>query len=154
MAALGRLASRRRRWVTAAALLVAVAALWWGHAVAGRLSTGGWAWKEASSSRAEVLLTQRFHGGVPDMVLMARTPGSVDAPEARDAGRRLVNLVRADRKVIGVDSYWTGPWAGMPRGGAKPRGTPAGGDERLGSADRHSALVLGCGCPETGGTRP
>ncbi|MCZ0984899.1 hypothetical protein O1M54_02755 [Streptomyces diastatochromogenes] len=86
--ALGRAAARHRRAVIVLTLLFAAASAVVGHGVTGHLVTGGWAPAGASSLRADALLTEQFHGGVPDLALLARTSsGSVDSPpSARTAG--------------------------------------------------------------------
>ncbi|WP_269859678.1 MMPL family transporter [Streptomyces sp. RPT161] len=123
------------------ALLMVAACLWAGHGVAGKLVTGGWAPPGASSVKADALLSERFHGGVPDLLLLTRTAGSVDAPEARETGRRLVERLCADRKVSGVTAYWTGPVVGLRARGFVPQRLPDVRDPMLRSGDGHDALI-------------
>ncbi|MEU0008730.1 MMPL family transporter [Streptomyces sp. NPDC006314] len=137
--ALGRAAVRHRRIVIVLTLLFAAASAVVGHGVAGHLVTGGWAPAGAPSLRADALLTERFHGGAPDLALLARTSsGSVDARAAREDGRRLVARVLADPKVTGAASYWTGPVTGRDAS-AQVTGPP---DAALRSRDGRAALVL------------
>ncbi len=58
--------------------------------------------------------------GAPHLVLLARTPGSVDDPAAADAGRRLARLLARDRAVLRVTSYWTEGPPGLRSGDGRP----------------------------------
>ena len=119
-----------RRSVRRARLVVAVACLLGGLAslcatgVTGRLSPGGWTPASAESVRAETLLAAEFRSGPPQLILLATTPGSVDAPRAAASGRELVRQLAADHRVAWVRGYWPSSDPGLRTG------------------DRHRALVL------------
>ncbi|WP_058043168.1 MMPL family transporter [Streptomyces roseifaciens] len=145
LTSLARFSARHRRPVLALAALAAVACALLGHGVAARLASGGWTAPGSPSARAEALLTDRFHAGAPDVVLLARAPDSVDAPTARAAGLALVGRLCHEPGVTGVDSYWTGP---VSRGSCPAAGggrAPGGGaevdDAALRSYDARTALV-------------
>ncbi|MFB7556705.1 MMPL family transporter [Streptomyces brevispora] len=141
LAATGRVAVRWRRGVlllaAALTLLFALA----GYDVSGRLVNGGFVPGSAPSAVTHKTM-EGFGGGAPDLVLLAHTRGTVDAPEARRNGLRLVSRLLADHRVTDVDSYWTG---------AVRRGTPATPaaagaanalTQRLRTPDGHTAVAL------------
>ncbi|MYT30119.1 MMPL family transporter [Streptomyces sp. SID8354] len=109
LAALGRLLVRRRALVLVAVLLAVAAAVPIGAGVADRLSGGGFTDPAAESSKAEKFLADRFGSGAPNLVLLARTSGSVDDPRAATAGRDLSRRLAQEPGVLSVASYWTTP---------------------------------------------
>ncbi|WP_438484829.1 MMPL family transporter [Streptomyces sp. S186] len=111
LAALGRLLVRRRVLVLVAVLLAVAAAVPIGGGVSDRLSGGGFIDPAAESSRAEKFLADRFGSGAPNLVLLARTSGSVDDPRAATAGRDLSRRLAQEPGVLSVASYWTTPHA-------------------------------------------
>src|SRR5277367_6853921 len=124
---IARLAVSRPKTVVAVALLMLITALAYGGQVADRLSGGGF-WSESSESkRAAALLSQRFHAGKPNLVILATdTRGrSVDDPDAIAAGRSITQQLAATPGVDAVMSYW-GP----------------GTSELLRSRDGSRALIL------------
>ncbi|WP_257033819.1 MMPL family transporter [Streptomyces sp. Ag109_G2-15] len=125
LAAMGRAVARRRLLVLLLTLVVVAIAAVLGGDVAQRLSSGGFTDPKSESSKAERFLADRFKSGVPNLVLVARAPGSVDAPSASAAGRELTERVAKAPGVLSAGSYWTMP-------GAAP----------LRSRDGRSALVL------------
>jgi RND superfamily putative drug exporter len=124
---LGRWVARRRIavLVATAAVLVALAPLAAGAAT--HLRNGGFTATGADSTRAGAVLAGRFHGGEPNLVLVATAAGPVDDPAAAAAGRALADRVSRDPDVLAVTSYWSAP---------PTVATP------LRSADGRSALVL------------
>ncbi|MFI1202519.1 MMPL family transporter [Streptomyces sp. NPDC020883] len=111
LAALGRLLVRRRVRVLIAVLLAVAAAVPIGGGVADRLSGGGFTDPAAESSKAEKFLAERFGSGAPNLVLLARTSGSVDDPRAAADGRDLSARLTHEPGVLSVASYWTTPHA-------------------------------------------
>ncbi|GGX42871.1 MMPL family transporter [Streptomyces noursei] len=109
LAALGRLLVRRRVLVLVAALLAVAATVPIGGGVADRLSGGGFTDPAAESSKAAKFLSDRFGSGAPNLVLLARTSGSVDDPRAATAGRDLSRRLAQEPGVLSVASYWTTP---------------------------------------------
>ncbi|AJC53135.1 putative membrane protein [Streptomyces sp. 769] len=109
LAALGRLLVRRRVLVLVAVLLAVAAAVPIGGGVSDRLSGGGFTDPAAESSKAAKLLADRFGSGAPNLVLLARTSGSVDDPRAATAGRDLSRRLAQEPGVLSVTSYWTTP---------------------------------------------
>ncbi|GGX88382.1 MMPL family transporter [Streptomyces hiroshimensis] len=138
LTSLARYCARRRRPVLVLAALAAVACALLGHGVASRLASGGWTAPGSPSARAEALLTDRFHAGAPDVVLLARAQDSVDAPAARAAGLALAGRLCREPGVTGVDSYWTGPVA---RGSCPTTPTTGGGRAPGGGADVDDAAL-------------
>jgi RND superfamily putative drug exporter len=104
---IARFSVRRRRLVlVATALVVAVAAVV-GGGVFGKLRTGGFDDPSSESSRAQAILEQRFHQGVPNVVLVAQaTSGTVDSSAARAAGTQLAASLSRISGVSAVGSYW------------------------------------------------
>ncbi|MFV2120984.1 MMPL family transporter, partial [Streptomyces sp. Act-28] len=87
-------------------------------------SQGGWTPAAAESMRADSVLASRFGAGTPHLVLLAETPGSVDADAATRAGLALTERIAAAPHTAWVRSYWTGR------------------TEALRSDDGHSAITL------------
>ncbi|MFE2638442.1 MMPL family transporter [Streptomyces scopuliridis] len=115
---------RRARLVVALTCLLGILACWYALGLARLLSPGGWTPPSAESVRAEALLASEFHAGPPQLILLATTPDSVDAPQATTAGRELTRRLAEDHRVAWVNSYWQRP---LPS---------------LRTEDRQSALVL------------
>jgi len=105
---LGRVVTRRRRWVIALALAFLPVAGIVGGSVERHLSAGGFDDPSSDSSRAAQLLRDRFHTGEPNLVLLvtART-GSVDAPAVASAGTALTGELAARPGISEAASYWT-----------------------------------------------
>ncbi|WP_406112898.1 MMPL family transporter [Streptomyces sp. NBC_01014] len=152
LALAGRLAVRRRSVVLLLAAALTLLCALAGHDVSGRLVNGGFVPDSAPSARAQRTM-ESFGGGAPGFVLLARTRGTVDAPEARRDGVHLVSRLLTDPQVVGVDSYWTG--SVRPRRAA-PAGTDRAADalvRALRTADGHTAVVLVRLRGSAGGTR-
>ncbi|MEU3550881.1 MMPL family transporter [Streptomyces longwoodensis] len=111
LAALGRSVARRRLPVLLLTLVVVAFAAVFGGGVAERLSSGGFTDPKSQSTEAERFLADRFKTGVPNLVLLARAPGSVDDPAAVAAGRALTERVAEAPGVLSAGSYWTTPGA-------------------------------------------
>src|SRR5271165_739093 len=124
---LGRLVVSQPKMVIAAALVLLIAAMAYGGHVADRLAGGGF-WSASSESKhAAALLSQRFHAGKPNVVILATNSRgqSVDEPDAVTAGRSITRQLADAPGVDAVVSYW-GP----------------GTSELLRSRDGTRALVL------------
>jgi putative drug exporter of the RND superfamily len=124
---IAQLAISRPKTVVAVALVLLITALAYGGQVADRLSGGGF-WSASSESKhAAALLSQRFHAGKPNLVILATdTRGrSIDDPDAVAAGRSITQKLAATPGVDAVMSYW-GP----------------GTSELLRSRDGSRALIL------------
>ncbi|MEU9438637.1 MMPL family transporter [Streptomyces sp. NPDC048252] len=109
LAALARWAARRNRLVLAAAALFVVLTGLLSAGVSAHLSSGGWLAENTPAAQVRNRLAQSPHGGMPPILLLARTTGSVDEPAARTAGTRLAEDLRRVPGVAAIDSYWTGP---------------------------------------------
>jgi putative drug exporter of the RND superfamily len=111
---LARLTVSRPKTVVVAALVLLIAAAAYGSHVADRLAGGGFLSASSESSRAEELLSQRFHAGKPNVVILATdTRGrSIDEPEAAAAGQLITQRLVDTPDVDAVMSYWS---AGNPK---------------------------------------
>ncbi|MBC6445970.1 MMPL family transporter [Actinokineospora xionganensis] len=98
---------RRRWWVLIGAMIFVVLSGLAGGAVTDRLSAGGYTPASADSTQAERLLAENFAAGAPDLVLVAKAAGSVDAPGAVQSGRDLSDRLTRTAGVTSVASYWT-----------------------------------------------
>jgi RND superfamily putative drug exporter len=108
LAALGRFAVRRRRWVLAGTLAAAVVAGALGGGMFERLSGGGFSDPDAESSRAREELERVFGAGDPNLVLLVTaTHGSVDDPAVAAAGAALTEELVSEPSVQQTSSYWT-----------------------------------------------
>ena len=126
LAALGRLAARRRRLVIVGALAFVLVASLVGANVVERLSSAGFDAPGSESVRAGETLKQRFGVDVPQLVMLASARRSVDDPNVSRAGVALTERLKHEPGIVRVDSYWTA------RVGA----------ERLKSRDGRSALIV------------
>ncbi|MGY4651891.1 MMPL family transporter [Mycobacterium sp. URHB0021] len=122
-----RLAVSRPKTVLVVTLALLIAAFAYGNDVANRLSGGGYLSEPSESGRAADLLSQRFHAGKPNIVILAtNTPGrSVDDPDAVAAGQRITRQLADTTGVDAVTSYWS-----------------AAGSENLRSRDGSQALIV------------
>ncbi|MFG2721471.1 MMPL family transporter [Streptomyces sp. NPDC048416] len=104
-----------------------------------RVTQGGWTPASADSVRAETVLTEHFRAGSPDLVLLATTPGSVDAPGAQAAGRSVTARLAADPHTAWVRSYWQ-----KPIGRQQPSSgwTTADPRSQLRDVTGHRAMIL------------
>jgi putative drug exporter of the RND superfamily len=105
---LGRLVVGVRVPIVATALLLTAAGALYGGGAAAELVDGGYTPPDAESARASAILARDFGAGTPDLVLVAQSDRSVDAPDAVAAGLRLTARLRREPGVISVRSYWTG----------------------------------------------
>ncbi|MEU2512527.1 MMPL family transporter [Streptomyces syringium] len=123
-------AARAARIVLFLACLAGILAAFTARDLNGRLTQGGWTPSAAESVRADALLAERFQAGSPDLVLLATSRGSVDAPEAVRAGRDVMARLASEPRTAWVRGYWP---TDDRRGAASPE---------LRSADGHQAAVL------------
>jgi RND superfamily putative drug exporter len=98
-----------------------------GVPVAKSLSPSGFQDPTAESSRASQLLTDKFHQGDVQMLIVVSAPSGVDSPAAHGAGTDIVNQLRRSAHVANVTSYWT---------------TPPAAAADLVSKDRTSGLIV------------
>ncbi|MEU3414528.1 MMPL family transporter [Streptomyces sp. NPDC006658] len=140
---------RHRRYVLlCAAAFIAISAVV-GHGVSSRLLSGGWQVAGSPSQRAAALLRED-PAGAPDLLLLAATPKGPDAPDARDAGLRLLARLQNSPQVRSVSAYWTAPPSTRDKDRTKGEAPPPGPDGRrqgapathpLLSADGRSVLI-------------
>ncbi|MFE7837069.1 MMPL family transporter [Streptomyces sp. NPDC057474] len=133
---LARWAVRRNRLVLAAAALFVLLTGLLSAGVSAQLGNVGWLAENTSSAHTRAMLNRSSHGGMPHLLLLARTHGSVDDVAARTAGTRLVEDLRHEQGVTAIDSYWTGP-----RSPATEVSPPPPPDPLLRSTDGRTALI-------------
>jgi len=105
---LGLFTVRRRRLVLALTALFVVVAAGLGSAAFGRLKDGGFNDPGSESSRATRVLTEQFHSGDPNVVvLLGSRSGSVDGAAATRQGLALTRTVAATAGIEQVASYWS-----------------------------------------------
>jgi RND superfamily putative drug exporter len=108
---IGRLASGVMAWrgrvlLGALAFLLVAGAV--GGSVAEHLSSGGFADPNAESSRAVKVLSEQFHAGDPNLVLLVTaTAGSVDAGGVPEAGQALTKELQETAGINQAVSYWS-----------------------------------------------
>jgi putative drug exporter of the RND superfamily len=103
-----RLATGRTRAVLIAALLFVVVAGALGGGVAKNLTSGGFEDPSTESARADKALSERFHTGIPNVVVVVTArAGDVDSPDVAAAGQALTTRLAAQPHVTGVVSYWS-----------------------------------------------
>lgn len=113
---LGATCARRARLVLVLTVLLSAAAAAAGAGVSGQLSGGGYTPPDSEAARAQEVLTARFAGGTPNMLLVAAAGNG-------GAGAALHRVLAEDPDITWVRSPWVEP------------------DPTLRSADGASALV-------------
>jgi putative drug exporter of the RND superfamily len=108
---LGRLARvtvKRRRLVLAASVVALVLAGVFGGGVFANLKTGGFSDPGSQSERAKAILSEKFHAGDPNLVLLVTArQGSADDPAVAQAGTALTQALGTERGIEQAVSYWT-----------------------------------------------
>jgi putative drug exporter of the RND superfamily len=103
---LGLLIAARARLVLALSLVVLAVAAVLGVGVFSHLLSGGFDDPASASSRAHVLLNQKF-GGEPDMIFLVHArDGTIGGGAAAASGRALATRLASDPRLTGVTSYW------------------------------------------------
>ena len=88
-------------------MFIVVAAVF-GSSAAADLGSGGFSDPAAQSSRAGQLLGTTFRAEDPSFVVLGTAArGTVHSPAAWRAGRALTVLVRHDRGIAAIESYWS-----------------------------------------------
>ena len=108
-------------------MLLTVALGIFGVPVAKSLSASGFQDPTSESARATQVLTDEFHQGDVQLLIVVSTPDGVDSAPARAAGNDIVDQLRSSPHVAQVTSPWTAP-------------PPAAAD--LVSRDRTSGLIV------------
>jgi RND superfamily putative drug exporter len=100
---------RRRRLVLLVAFLALVVAGVFGGGVAKRLSSGGFNDPGAQSTQANNVLSDQFHTGAPNVVLLvtAKSGTTVDSPAVVQAGQALTARLGREADVSQATSYWS-----------------------------------------------
>jgi len=115
------------RRVIGFAVLLAVALGIFGVPVAKNLSASGFQDPTSESARATQVLTDDFHQGDVQLLIVVSAPDGVDGAPARSVGSDIVDQLRSSPHVAQVTSPWTAP-------------PPAAAD--LVSRDRTSGLIV------------
>ena len=104
---LGLFIAARSRLILAASLILVAVFVVLAAGLFGRLLDEGFDDPSSQSSRAKILLDQRF-GGESDIVFLvhART-GTVDDPAVAKSGQELTGFLRRDQRLDQVSSYWS-----------------------------------------------
>ena len=71
---LARVATAHSRQVLLVALLIVLAAAAYGSSAVSHLSSGGFTDPSSPSTKADALLSQRFHQGDPNLVFLCKAP--------------------------------------------------------------------------------
>ncbi|HXM59151.1 MAG TPA: MMPL family transporter [Candidatus Dormibacteraeota bacterium] len=111
LAGVGRLAVRVRWAIVATAVALAGAGAVYSIDVPDHLVDGGYYPPSAESAQVDRILSSDFKAGTPDLVLVARTDGSVDDPAVVAAGQQLTERLQRSAGVVYAQSYWT---TGLP----------------------------------------
>jgi RND superfamily putative drug exporter len=104
---LSRFVTSHSRQVLLLALFVVLAAGAYGSSAVSHLSSGGFTDSSSPSTRADALLSERFHQGDPNLVFLLQTHSGVNSPAARTVGTDLTADLAHQPNVRGVASYWT-----------------------------------------------
>ena len=97
------------RRVIGFAVLLAVALGIFGVPVAKSLSASGFQDPTSESARATQVLTDVFHQGDVQLLIVVSTPEGVDSAPARSVGSDIVDQLRRSPHVAQVTSPWTAP---------------------------------------------
>jgi RND superfamily putative drug exporter len=106
---MAQLATKYSRQVLLVALFVVLAAGAYGSSAVSHLSAGGFTDASSPSTRADALLSQRFHQGDANLVFLLEAPAGADSPVARSVGLSLARALTGQPHVTGVESYWSVP---------------------------------------------
>jgi RND superfamily putative drug exporter len=106
---LARFVTSHSRQVLLLALLIVLAAAAYGSSAVSHLSGGGFTDSSSPSTKADALLSERFHQGDPNLVFLLKSPSGVNSPAARAVGSVLAVDLARQPDVKGVASYWTVP---------------------------------------------
>ena len=90
-------------------MLLTVALGIFGVPVAKSLSASGFQDPTAESAAATRFLTEKFHRGDVQLLIVVSTPDGVDSAPARAAGNQIVDQLRSSPHVAQVTSPWTAP---------------------------------------------
>ena len=104
---LSRFVTSHSRQVLLLALFIVLAAGAYGSSAVSHLSSGGFTDSSSPSTRADALLSERFHQGDPNLVFLLQTHSGVNSPTARTVGTDLTADLARQPNVKGVASYWT-----------------------------------------------
>lgn len=107
IAALATFAVRRKWLVLASALGFVTTAVALGSGVVNRLSGSTLNDPRSASTHAAQALTRDFHAGVPNLVLLVKSPAGVDSDASTASGIALTRRLAKQREVTGIVSYWT-----------------------------------------------
>ena len=106
---IARLAIAAPRRIIVAAAVLAFALAIFGVPVAKSLSAGGFQDMTSESARATQLLSDEFHRGDGQLLIVVSAAAGVDSPAARSAGTEIVDRLRRSPHVANVTSPWTTP---------------------------------------------
>ena len=104
---LARFVTSHSRQVLFLALFIVLAGGAYGSSAVSHLSSGGFTDSSSPSTKADALLSQRFHQGDPNLVFLLQSPSGVNSPAARTVGTDLAVDLARQPNVKGVASYWT-----------------------------------------------
>ena len=90
-------------------MLLTVALGIFGVPVAKSLSASGFQDPTSESARATQFLTDKFHQGDVQLLIVVSTPDGIDSAAARAAGNDIVDQLRSSPHVAQVTSPWTTP---------------------------------------------
>ncbi|MDT7792403.1 MAG: putative drug exporter of the superfamily, partial [Mycobacterium sp.] len=106
---IAQLAITAPRRVIAVAVLLAAALGIFGVPVAKSLSASGFQDPTSESARATQFLTDNFHQGGVQLLIVVSTPNGIDSAAARGVGNEIVDQLRSSPHVAQVSSPWTAP---------------------------------------------
>src|ERR1700682_6721685 len=124
---IAQLAITAPRRVIAVSVLLAVALGIFGVPVAKSLSASGFQDPTSESAEATQFLTEKFHQGDVQLLIVVAAPDGIDSAAARAAGNEIVDQLRSSPHVAQVSSPWTAP--------------PAAAADLV-SRDRRSGLIV------------
>ncbi|MDT5161027.1 MAG: putative drug exporter of the superfamily, partial [Mycobacterium sp.] len=106
---IAQLAITAPRRVIAVAVLLAAALGIFGVPVAKSLSASGFQDPTSESAKATQFLTDHFHQGDVQLLIVVSTPNGIDSAAARGVGNEIVDQLRSSPHVAQVSSPWTAP---------------------------------------------
>ena len=107
LSALGGVLARHRVTVLVVAVLAAALSGLFGGGVADRLSGGGFTDANSESGQVARALTDDFHAGDANLIVLVRGDGSPDDPAVAGPATRLARWARHADGVADMQSYWT-----------------------------------------------
>ena len=107
MRSLGKLVTKRSKWVLFGFVALILASTFWGFQSFSGLKAGGYDNPDADSGRVAKILKSDFAENVAELVVIADFKDDVEAPASVATANKLVSYLNGVDGVVGISSYYT-----------------------------------------------